>query len=232
MNSTAPSDQDKTVADLLTTIQRLVAEVHPVKAKTLLLTLDSRLDKDLGLDSLGRVELISRLEQHFNIVFPEHVFADTESVRDLLRALIIAQHHMEAHVPKGITEFEVEKVEKLPVTAETLIDVLEWHVQHHPRRLHIRTLAMTGEEDILTYEELWHGARKVAAGLQQYGVQPGETVAIMLPTGKDYFFSFFAILLAGAIPVPIYPPVRRSQLEDHLGRHSGILNNCVASVLI
>jgi len=232
MSSTTPQDQDKTVADLLTTIQQLVAEVRPAKAKPLHLDIDSRLDTDLGLDSLGRVELISRLEEHFKIVLPERVFTETESVRDLLRALTIAQHHMEAHAPREITEFEVEKIEELPATATTLIDVLEWHVKHHPRRLHIRILGIEGEEDTLTYEELWQGAQKVAAGLQQQGVRPGETVAIMLPTGKDYFFSFYAILLAGAIPVPIYPPVRRSQLEEHLRRHGGILSNCVASMLI
>ena len=232
MNVTAPQDQEQTVAELFATVQQLVAEVHPVKAKTLLLDLDSTLDKDLGLDSLGRVELISRLEKHFNIVLPEHVFAETESVRDLLRALTIAQHHLEARAPREITEFEVEKIEHLPVNATTLIEVLEWHVKHHPRRLHIRIIANEGEEDTLTYEQLWQGAQKVAAGLQQHGVRPGETIAIMLPTGKDYFFSFYAVLMAGAIPVPIYPPVRRSQLEDHLRRHSGILNNCVASLLI
>jgi acyl carrier protein len=232
MNPTAPQDQEQTVAELFTMVQQLVAEVHPVKAKTLLLDLDSRLDTDLGLDSLGRVELISRLEKHFKIVLPEQVFAETESVRDLLRAVTIAQHHLEEHAPREITEFEVEKVEHLPDSAVTLIDVLEWHVTHHPRRLHVRILAEEGEEDTLTYEELWQGAQKVAAGLQQHGVRPGETVAIMLPTGKDYFFSFYAVLMTGAIPVPIYPPVRRSQLEDHLRRHSGILNNCVASLLI
>jgi acyl carrier protein len=232
MNSTAPLDQDKIVADLSTTVRQLIAELHPVKAKTLLLNLDSTLDTDLGLDSLGRVELISRLEKNFNIVLPEHVFAETESVRDLLRAISIAQHRMEVRVPREITELEVEKIEQLPASATTLIEVLEWHVKYHPGRLHIRILGIEGEEDTLTYEELWQGAERLAAGLQQYGVQPGETVAIMLPTGKDYFFSFYAILLAGAIPVPIYPPVRRSQLEDHLRRHSGILNNCVASMLI
>ncbi len=232
MNSTAPQDLDKTVTDLLKTIQQLVVEVHPGKAKTLLLDLDSTLDKDLSLDSLGRVELIARLEKHFKIVLPEHVFAETESVRDLLRALTIAQHHMEVQAPAGITEFEVEKIEQVPVSATTLIDVLEWHVQQHPKRLHIRILGNEGEEDSLTYAELWQGAQKIAAGLQQQGVRSGETVAIMLPSGQDYFFSFYAILLAGAIPVPIYPPVRRNQLEDHLTRHSGILNNCVACMLI
>jgi 1-acyl-sn-glycerol-3-phosphate acyltransferase len=54
----------------------------------------------------------------------------------------------------------------------------------------------------------------------------------MLPTGRDYLFSFFGILLAGGIPVPIYPPLRPSQLEDHLRRHAGILANAQAVLLI
>jgi 1-acyl-sn-glycerol-3-phosphate acyltransferase len=54
----------------------------------------------------------------------------------------------------------------------------------------------------------------------------------MLPTGREYFLSFYGILLAGAIPVPVYPPVRPSQLEDHLRRQTAILSNCRASIMI
>ena len=63
MSSTTPQDQDKTVADLLKTIQELVAEVHPVKAKTLLLDLDSTLDT-AGLKFLA--ESIHLLEIRFH----------------------------------------------------------------------------------------------------------------------------------------------------------------------
>ena len=42
----------------------------------------------------------------------------------------------------------------------------------------------------------------------------------MLPTGRDFFIAFFAILYAGAMPVPIYPPMRLSQLEEHLRRQA------------
>ena len=37
---------------------------------------------------------------------------------------------------------------------------------------------------------------------------------------------------AGGIPVPIYPPARPEQLEDHLRRHAGILDNAGALLLI
>ena len=54
----------------------------------------------------------------------------------------------------------------------------------------------------------------------------------MLPTGRDYFFTFMGILFAGAIPVPIYPPVRPNQLQAHLLRHEHILNNAQVNVLV
>ena len=50
-------------------------------------------------------------------------------------------------------------------------------------------------------------------------MQPGQTVAIMLPTCREYFTSFFGVL-AASHPVPIYPPVRAAQIEDHLRRRA------------
>jgi len=225
-------EQDKIAYTLLKLIEKLVTELYSNKPRTFVLTLDSSLDKDLGLDSLARVELIARIEQHFNIALPQRVFAEAESPRDLLRSISSAQGQEETLTPKDKVELVIGKVEELPHQALTMIDVLEWHVHHHPDRLHIHIVDADGEAQTLSYKQLWQGAVKVAAGLQQHGLQLADTVAIMLPTGKDYFYSFYGILLTGAIPVPIYPPVRRSQLEDHLQRHRGILNNCVAKVLI
>ncbi|MDA3785315.1 MAG: AMP-binding protein, partial [Deltaproteobacteria bacterium] len=72
----------------------------------------------------------------------------------------------------------------------------------------------------------------VACGLQQRGLEPGQRVALMLPTSPAYFFCFFGVIMAGAIPVPLYPPARLSQIEEHLRRHIGILNNSLATLLI
>jgi 1-acyl-sn-glycerol-3-phosphate acyltransferase len=227
-----PDDQDKLANNLLMLIEELVTELRADKTLSFVLRLDSSLDDDLGLDSLARVELISRIEQHFNVTLPQRDFAEAESPRDLLRSIINAQGHKKSFSTKQVVERVVGKVEKLPHQAATLVEVLEWHLQHNPERLHINILGEDDDVQGLTYRQLWQGAQQVATGLQQSGVQTGEVVAIMLPTGRDYFFSFFGILLTGAVPVPIYPPVRRSQLEDHLQRHGGILNNCAATLLI
>jgi predicted metalloendopeptidase len=66
---------------------------------------------------------------------------------------------------------------------------------------------------------------RVAAGLATRGLETGQHVAIMLPTSRDFFPAFLGTLYAGGIPVPIYPPARRSQLEEHLQRQSRILAN-------
>ena len=101
----------------------------------------------------------------------------------------------------------------------------------HPDRLQVHLYAETGEEE-LSYAAIRRGAAAYASRLAAHGLQPGQTVAIMLPTGRDYLFSFFGILMAGGIPVPLYPPARPAQIEDHLRRHVGILGNCRAAMLI
>jgi acyl-CoA synthetase (AMP-forming)/AMP-acid ligase II len=64
------------------------------------------------------------------------------------------------------------------------------------------------------------------------GLTRGDTVAIMLPTSREYFPIFIGVLMAGGIPVPIYPPVRPSQLADHLRRQVHILTNAGATLLV
>ena len=84
----------------------------------------------------------------------------------------------------------------------------------------------------MTYRELAGLARRIASGLIQRDVEPGDRVAIMLPTSIDFFTVLFGVLYAGAIPVPIYPPMRVSQIEDHLHRQANILNNAGARILV
>src|SRR3954471_19446645 len=50
--------------------------------------LDSSLERDLGLDSLARVELVLRLGRGFGATRPEQARASSETPRDLLRFLL------------------------------------------------------------------------------------------------------------------------------------------------
>jgi acyl-CoA synthetase (AMP-forming)/AMP-acid ligase II len=88
------------------------------------------------------------------------------------------------------------------------------------------------QEFPLTYSALWKGALGYAAQLTQAGLQPGQMVAIMLPTCKEYLYSFYGVLLAGGVPVPLYPPARLTTIEDHMTRHVGILKSAGATIMI
>jgi 1-acyl-sn-glycerol-3-phosphate acyltransferase len=228
----ADSDSQHTAAALLELTQQLLREVHPQRRADHGLTLDSSFEKDIGLDSLARVELIARVEKHFQLALPERTFAEVETPRDLLRALRGAQAPVPTTAAAAAVAAPAPVAGNIPDAAQTLLEVLDWHVAHHPGRPHIQLYEEQGDGDVISYRQLHKRALRVAAGLQQRSLQGGEPVAIMLPSGPAYFYSFFGVLMAGGIPVPIYPPARPAQLEDHMRRHVRILNNCRAHTLI
>ena len=216
---------------LLEVVRGLVAEVRPGHARQKI-TLDSTFDRELGLDSLSRVELIARVEAAFSLSLPERTFAEAENSRDLLRALSARGPVLSVKTAATVSAPPRSKIAELPDDAETLVELLGWHAAHHGERIHIELYQDEGQGETISYAGLKSGAEDVAGALQQRGLKAAEPVVIMLPTGADYFFTFFGILMAGGIPVPIYPPARPSQLEEHMRRHAKILENCRARILV
>ncbi|MFU8857046.1 MAG: fatty acyl-AMP ligase [Deferrisomatales bacterium] len=84
----------------------------------------------------------------------------------------------------------------------------------------------------LTYGELWAGARAWAAHLRVRGVEPGDRVLLLLPTEQAFYESYWGILLAGAVPVPAYPPVRLSRMEEYLQALGGLVRGSGARALV
>ncbi len=231
-----PTTEEQAVGDaaetkLLAIIAELSAELKPAGGVQPPLTLDSALDRELGFDSLSLAELIVRLENEFGVRLPEQLLGTAESPRDLLLALQGAPSEQRDETATA-RHVAVAASEEPTAVFETLVEMLQWHVQTHPGRPHVLLYEEADKPVTITYSDLYEGALAFAAGLQDRGVEKGAAVAIMLPTGRDYLCTFFAILLAGGIPVPIYPPARLSQLEDHLRRHFRILNNAQARVLV
>ena len=227
MNAECPDGID---AQVLRLVGDLLAELRAGRAVAV--QLDSHLERDLGLDSLARVELLARIERGAGVRLPSDTLARAETPRMLAQAL------REAHPGAAVADLarvvaapSGEHVDA-PATAATLVEVLQWHARRWPRRVHIRLLHDDAEVATLSYGELLEAGLRMAAGLRHAGVQPGDAVAIMLPTGLEFFTSFYGALLAGGVPVPMYPPTRPSQLEDHLRRQAGILASCAAPVLV
>ncbi len=228
------ADEAGLESELLDIVRAVAIELHP-ELPPERVTLDAVLDRELGIDSLGRVELVGRIERGFDISLPEDVFGSVETPRDLLRAVQGAagrERRVTTVMAPPPADAAAGKALPTPASAQTLLDMFAWHARTHPERLHIRLYSDEGDGEGITYGQLFERAAALAAGLQGIGVQPGDRITLMLPTGPDYFFAFFGTLLAGAVPVPIYPPVRRTQIEEHLRRQTSILRNCLPTALI
>ncbi len=228
--SGAPATNGVREQELIAVIRKLLHELHPQRTRSIEISASSRLERDLGIDSLGRTELVLRIERSFAVRLPVAAAGAAETVGDLLRALDRA--HGGGQVSEGVAAAEPLPAVQAAAEARTLVEVLEWHAARHPDRRHLTVLDDGSGALALTYGELAEAAKEAAQGLIERDVMPGDRIALMLPTGRDFFVAFFAILYAGAVPVPIYPPMRMSQLEEHLRRQAAILRNAGARILI
>jgi fatty-acyl-CoA synthase len=208
-----------------------------------MLNATSQLDRELGLGSLERVELLARLETAFELRLPDRVASEANTPEDLARAILAAPgtnvefEEVDSALRASVT---VQKLHRVAAdagvfSAETLIDVLRYRATHDAERAH---LLITEDSDAgersftLTFGELYAAGNRCAAELARRGVPAGGRVALMLPTSRAFFVSYTGILLAGAIPVPIYPPFRADRIEEYAARQSAILNNAEVCLLL
>lgn len=205
----------------------------------------SHLERDLGLGSLERVELMARLEVSFGVRLPESVVAEANTPEEVVTALLrLPDQEMEGAPAAGSSALRAaittQALRRAPEagsgrgveTAETLLDVLRHRAAHDAGRVHLNIQEDEGREASLTFGELFAAAQKCAEELARRGVPSGGRVALMLPTSREFFVSYAGILLAGAIPVPIYPPFRADRIEEYAARQAAILNNAEVCLLL
>ena len=115
-------------------------------------------------------------------------------------------------------------------TDKTLLDHLEQAGQHLEGGLRF----VDRHENATWYgwAEVRERAMAVAAGLQALGIERGDRVALVFPTGIEFFDAFFGALAAGAVPVPLYPPVRLGRMSEYLRRTARMLELAGARVVL
>jgi len=228
----AAADQER----LLDVVRTLVSELGRQSALAAV-SPSAHLDRELGLGSLERVELLLRLEKTFGTRLDERVLAEADTVEDLISALSAAHGastnaapqvevapHDRAVSASGIAE-------GLPA-AQTFQDVLRHRGRVDAAKIHLIFYEDDAESRSLTFGELLAGAERVAAELTQRGIGRGDCLAIMLPTSREFFLTFAGTLLAGATPVPIYPPFRPDRIAEYAERQAAILANAGARLLV
>jgi long-chain acyl-CoA synthetase len=78
---------------------------------------------------------------------------------------------------------------------------------------------------VVTYGELAGAANRIGRGLQEAGLRPGDSVAVLLPNGTDLLAAYFAAIQTGLYLVP---------LNWHLvaAEAAYILNDCSAAAFV
>lgn len=98
---------------------------------------------------------------------------------------------------------------------------------------HGLTFVDAAEREVdVPWSEVHRRGRRTAAGLARLGVREGDRVALLLPTSPGFMDGFFGALLVGAVPVPLYPPVRLGRLEEYHRATARMLQVTGAAVVL
>ena len=80
--------------------------------------------------------------------------------------------------------------------------------------------AVRMDDQVLTYAALDDAASRMVTLLRGSGVEPGDRVGLMLPNVPQFAISYYGILRAGAVVVPMNPLLKEREVEYYL-RDSG-----------
>ncbi len=222
---------EASVTEVLEELESFVREARGPRALAAIGP-DASLERDLGLGSLERVELLSRLESRFQKRAPERTLGEAETPRDLARAFGSATEVLLGGEREALPTATFRSGQNPASGARTLPDVLALWARTAPELSHIYLTEEGGPEETITYSELYREALLVAGAFEAHGVRGGDKVAIMLGTSRGFFAAFMGALFARAVPVPLYPPLSRSRFEEYARRQSAILENARARILV
>ena len=102
---------------------------------------------------------------------------------------------------------------------------------HHPEG-GLRFVDRSEQVTWFGWGEVRERALAVCGGLRSLSVRRGDRVALIFPTGIEFFEAFFGALLAGAVPAPLYPPVRLGRMGEYLRRTARMLERSGARLVL
>ena len=219
---------------VLDTVRRVAREVDPARAHAPL-TLQSHLERDLSLASMERAELVARLEREMGKPINDTAVMRAETVGDLVEAVERALGDRSQPPLSVIDQAPLSRAStprSVPDDTPSLAHMIRWQTERSATDLAITFIEGDAVDCRWTWETLLTTAHGRARQLEQHGVRTGDRVGLMLAGGPSFVGAFLGALVAEAIPVPLYPPLRPDQVEDFVRRQGGILTDCGATVLV
>ncbi|HVN31078.1 MAG TPA: AMP-binding protein, partial [Thermoanaerobaculaceae bacterium] len=88
------------------------------------------------------------------------------------------------------------------------------------------------QETFLPFTEVHARARQLAGALRELGIAPGDRIALVFPTSPAFVNAYFGVQLAGAVPVPLYPPFRLGRLPEYHAATAKMIERVGASLVL
>jgi long-chain acyl-CoA synthetase len=105
---------------------------------------------------------------------------------------------------------------------ETIVAIYDQTMQRHGSR-QAQTVKINGKWTSWTWTQVDRKVRSLSAALIDLGIQPGDRIALLSENRPEWAWADLAILMTGAVNVPIYPTLTAKQIAY-------ILNDCQAKV--
>jgi acyl-CoA synthetase (AMP-forming)/AMP-acid ligase II len=99
-----------------------------------------------------------------------------------------------------------------------------------------RGYTFVGEDGVsevyFSFRSMAQHVARYAAALQRLGLRRGERVAMVIPDGQQFVFTFLGAMHAGLVPVPMSPPATLGNLTNYLevSRHLVIRSEAAALI--
>lgn len=152
-------------------------------------------------------------------LFPEGLL---DEMFDAYRALLLwlCANDWQQVAPLPLPAAQQQRRQQVNATAHATPAQLLHQGFFQQARLNPEAVALICEQGSLSYAELARQALQLAGALGEWGVQPGDAVAITLPKGRDQVVAVLGTLAAGAVYVPVgieQPPARRDMIYQRAG---------------
>ena len=105
----------------------------------------------------------------------------------------------------------------------SLATMIEDSRHNHPERV-----ALVQGDRHLTYREVGEQARRLAYHLTERGIGPGDRVAVACPNLVDFPITYYSILKAGAVVVPMNVLMKADEIRSYLTDYSAKALICFA----
>lgn len=127
---------------------------------------------------------------------------------------------------------------------KTYADVLRLRAQNSGtcdvRFLHLESFSKDpfgpelGEDESqgYSYAEVLKVAERSAGYLVSRGIQTGDKVCLVLPTGPAFMAAFLGCQILGAIPVPAVPPYSLKRLDEYLKKTAKLMETSESKALV